>query len=203
MARDLIIFEVLRATVSFTFGAIPVAGEGSVDQADIDAAVAAHAALADAHPGYLTPAEGNAAYRAIGQVARQYQFVSTTNGWTNQPAGVTEYAGTTVRRMCLDLTGCTQIRIFWTGTANGAAGAKLAPQYSLDSGATWFFFDGTAHGAIGSIAPQVSIAVAAPAVSAYAPIIAAARASVLVRIVGEGGDGALDPNTQILAIEVY
>jgi hypothetical protein len=46
-------------------GADP-AGTGA---AQATAAVAAHTALADPHPQYLTPAEGNAAYEAIGAAA--------------------------------------------------------------------------------------------------------------------------------------
>jgi hypothetical protein len=46
-------------------GADP-AGTGATQAA---AAVAAHTALADPHPQYLTPAEGNAAYEAIGAAA--------------------------------------------------------------------------------------------------------------------------------------
>lgn len=37
--------------------------------AEVAAAVATHAGLADPHPGYLTPAEGNAAYDALGAAA--------------------------------------------------------------------------------------------------------------------------------------
>ena len=37
--------------------------------AEVTAAIATHAGLADPHPGYLTPAEGNAAYEALGAVA--------------------------------------------------------------------------------------------------------------------------------------
>ncbi len=46
-------------------GADP-AGTGAAQAA---AAVAGHTALADPHPQYLTPAEGNAAYEAIGAAA--------------------------------------------------------------------------------------------------------------------------------------
>ena len=37
--------------------------------AEVTTAIANHAAAADPHPGYLTPAEGNAAYEVIGAVA--------------------------------------------------------------------------------------------------------------------------------------
>jgi hypothetical protein len=52
------------ATQSST--AFDAAGTGA---AQATAAVAAHTALADPHPQYLTPAEGNAAYEAIGAAA--------------------------------------------------------------------------------------------------------------------------------------
>ncbi|NCB00340.1 MAG: hypothetical protein EOM70_13320, partial [Clostridia bacterium] len=50
---------------------IYVGSEKVFDPADYEAAgaVASHAAAADPHPGYLTPAEGDAAYDAIGSAA--------------------------------------------------------------------------------------------------------------------------------------
>ena len=50
----------------------PTAGDNDTSIATtafVTTAVANHAAAADPHPGYLTPAEGNAAYEALGAVA--------------------------------------------------------------------------------------------------------------------------------------
>jgi hypothetical protein len=66
--------------------------------AAISAAVDAHAAAADPHPGYLTPAEGNAAYEAIGAAAavqaslsaRLNQFRDARTYWVSKRAGASD-----------------------------------------------------------------------------------------------------------------
>lgn len=52
-------------------------------------AVSTHAGLADPHPGYLTPAEGNAAYDAIGAASTVNTALSTHAARTDNPHGTT------------------------------------------------------------------------------------------------------------------
>jgi len=57
-----------RTTDSVTEGVSNLYYTDARADARAAAAVATHAGLADPHPGYLTPAEGNAAYEPIGAV---------------------------------------------------------------------------------------------------------------------------------------
>lgn len=61
------------ATISATGG-----GGGGVTQTDVDNSIAAHVALADPHPSYLTAAEGNAAYALLSHTHTANQISDST-----------------------------------------------------------------------------------------------------------------------------
>ncbi len=87
--------------------------EVSAAQAAAEAAAAsalsAHVAASDPHPGYLTPAEGNAAYDAIGAAAAVLAYLPTVLGdYANDAAAAT--GGVAVGRL-YHTSGAVKIRL--------------------------------------------------------------------------------------------
>lgn len=118
----------------------------------------------------------------------------TTNlTWTSMPAASTELVGATTSRVQHDMSGCQQMRLAANIITAGFAGSKLSVQYSLDDGATWFFMDGTADGDVGAETPQIVLTSTGYVKSAWMTIAAAARTDVLLRIVGDDGNGVASP----------
>lgn len=112
------------------------------------------------------------------------------------PAAETELAGVAVLRAAENLTEATWARL----QANvviipGFAGSILYPQYSKDNGVSW------KNLASGSTL-QVSIDSAGFKISSWARIVNDAKADVLLRIVGRGGNGALDPAFSAIRLQV-
>lgn len=79
----------------------------SISSGAIAAAIAAHEALPDAHPGYLTPAEGNAAYAPIAHVG---------TGGTAHTNATTSVAGFMSAADKTKLDGIGGARIIKSGT---------------------------------------------------------------------------------------
>lgn len=106
--------------------------------------------------------------------------------WPAQPAAVTEFCGgSTSYRWRADLTNQTSIRLTAQVVSAGAATSALRLQYTLDTtGATgWDYLDGVSG-------PSVSTSSSGVTTSATVSITAAAKAEVLLRLVGINGDGA-------------
>lgn len=66
------------------------------------ASLAAHEAAANPHPGYLTPAEGNSAYEAIGAVAG-HAALTTSHGISSFGASLVDDADASAARTTLGL----------------------------------------------------------------------------------------------------
>ena len=118
--------------------------------------------------------------------------------WTNMPLAVTEFLGTTNRRIPAILTNRTRVRFASVaGAINAATGAKLHLQYSLNSGASWNYMDHSAG-------PQITVdAMTVDSVSgAWVNLNDAAKADVLLRLVGSGGNGTADPTFAFVVIEI-
>jgi len=106
--------------------------------------------------------------------------------WPAQPAALTEFcAGATEYRWRANLTNQTSIRLTAQVVTAGAASAALRLQYTLDTtGASgWDYLDSVSG-------PSVSISSAGVTTSATVSIATAAKAEVLLRLVGINGDGA-------------
>lgn len=150
------------------------------------------------------PFGGGGAARTATRI--MWQAGSATSGDTNTPAAPAKQewlAATTARRLTADLVGRTQCRGAWqASTTTGAAGSRLGYQYSLDSGSTWVYLDGTPDGAIAGTTPIVNYDTPAGTLytTAYMTLHAAARTEVLLRIV-TSGDGVVDPLTVYLWLE--
>lgn len=136
----------------------------------------------------------------------------TAQVWTNMDAAVQPVFGATVGpqfRKRLDLSGFTQARLVVTmGTVSTLANTTLRLQYTTDlTGATgWTNIDGAADDASAprTIASAVRIDTATtlvPAAGAWVNLAAAARGDVLVRVVGQDGDGIIDPTFIAISIQ--
>jgi hypothetical protein len=95
----------------------------------IAAAVAAHVAAADPHPGYLTPAEGNAAY-----VGRDDARLTDAREWTAATIEQAEAeAGTATTRRAFTAQRVRQAIAAWWTSVSTAAGRAMAE--ALDAAA--------------------------------------------------------------------
>lgn len=104
--------------------------------------------------------------------------------WSNMPLAATELFGTTHRRVKIDLTYASQIRLMARVSTIGTTNSIIYAEYSTDESA-WSTL--TANNlAIGGGS-------AGTRVTAWENVPSGALADVFVRIMGSGGDGAADP----------
>ena len=129
-------------------------------------------------------------------------YAAGTATWTNMPAAATEWFGVTTRRCEGDLLSADQFRLTLEISVAGAAGALIAPQYSVNAGATWLYLDGTADGAVGAAGGQVVLTSTGRITSAWATLDGPSRAVAILRLKGSGGDGVADPGFFRGTIEV-
>lgn len=147
----------------------------------------------------LTLADAAAARQTLA-VRRTIVLVASSAAitWTDQPSALTELSGSNRARTKFDLSDCTQARLV-ARCGNAATGATLAAQYSTDQ-STWAYLDGSS----GPSVPfdQVLAAGTGTPASSWVNLAAGAKADVYLRIVGAGGDGAVDPVYSNVAIQV-
>jgi hypothetical protein len=107
--------------------------------------------------------------------------------WTNMPAAAAEFAGRATHRIRADLTAFTQFRLWARLVPVGAAGAILTPEYSISGGAgPWVKFDG-------NTGPPLAVNTSDP-ITPWTDLDDGAKAEdVILRLVGSGGDGVIDP----------
>lgn len=131
-----------------------------------------------------------------GNVSSLYTFMASgaTETWANQPSGTTEFDGATNRRLAIDLSSATQARFQANVTTSGAGGATLRVQYSTNGGTSWTNLDG----GTGPTIPVTS----GLQTTAFFTIDVAARTDVLLRVVGQGGNGFTDPAFMTMNLEV-
>jgi len=135
-----------------------------------------------------------------GTIPVSYTFVGGATTWTNKPSALTELIGNVNRRQTIDLTNATQFRIILdVQTAGVNSSSVIGVQYSTDGGTTW---NGLDNGTAGSNS-TVTLAdnPTGSKVSAWTNLAASAKADVLVRIAGSGGDGVADPVYNIIAVQ--
>lgn len=115
--------------------------------------------------------------------------------WSSQPAAVTELFGAPRSRLRLDLTGRRQARLTVRTVGAGAAAAQLRAQYSTDE-SVWAYLDGSAG-------PSAPLGAAnTTAAGAWVDLAAAAKADVVLRVVGIDGDGAANPSFGLVTLQV-
>lgn len=114
--------------------------------------------------------------------------------WTAMPAAETEFNGSTRQRIWADLTHANEVRLVARVPTTGAAGSQLKVQYSTDNGSTW-------AADLLSIPIDV-VGTAANAKSAWTALPLGAKADVLLRLVGTGGDGVANPSFGVVSLQV-
>jgi len=103
--------------------------------------------------------------------------------WDSQPAGLTELLGGTGYRARVDLTRVSTCRVVVdVRVAGGATPAKLRVQYTTDTTGSsgWAYLDASAG-------PSAAINATGTIASSYVSVTAAAKADVLLRVVGIDG----------------
>lgn len=125
-----------------------------------------------------------------------YTFLSTGTAevWTNQPAATTEFDSAANRRLSVDLINASQARLSTNVVVSGTGGATLRVQYSTDGGTIWTNLDGGAGPTVAITAGRQS--------TAFFNIDAAAKADVLLRVVGQNGNATADPSFMTIELEV-
>jgi hypothetical protein len=101
------------------------------------------------------------------------------------PAAQTELIGLTSMRIQTNLTGYTGVRFGVGIQIAGAANAYLELQYSTDNS--------TFVNACGGFCPVVNIGATGSKWTPWQTMNASMAADVLLRVVGQAGDGAADP----------
>jgi len=128
-----------------------------------------------------------------------YQIFYTVNSddgqvdWDNMPLALTEWQNDPDWRTMLDLTDMSQWRFLSrSSNAAGTVTCAVGVQYSTDNGVTWSGLD---NGIVGSMSTaQNSCDVIGYFVTAWSPLNVTAQADVWIRAVGQGGNGAADPD---------
>ena len=134
-------------------------------------------------------------YTARAPIVIPFRIAYSSAPWTDMPAALTEWNASLSGRIKYDLSNVSQVRVFCRMVVAGAASAELRGQYSTDD-STFNYLDG-------GTGPTVAINAAnTTVVGAWVTIVAAARADVILRIVGINGDGALDPTFANFGLEV-
>ncbi len=124
---------------------------------------------------------------------------SSVTTWSDMPAALTEWRGSVrTGRTMADTTNATEFRIMAFVQVAGAAGATLRVEYATDSVPAWEYLDGAA-GTGGAVAVDV---VGNPA-GAWTSLTANAKGGTKhLRVIGIGGDGAVDPSFGPIIIQI-
>jgi hypothetical protein len=119
---------------------------------------------------------------------------ATNRFWINHPTNLTEFASTNLYRVMCDLTNATQARLTVVVAIAGRPTARIAAQYSNQAAAAWRYLDNVSG-------PVVGISTADLRVSGWVVLEPAARADVLLRLVGTNGNGTVDPAFGLITVQ--
>ena len=118
----------------------------------------------------------------------------TYRQWTNMPAAATELFGSTDSRTKINLATATRFRLVVTQTVAGYADANLHLEYSAN--------DSTYSDANTQIADRLAVGAGIGVkVGNWAYLVDAAKGDMWIRIVGQGGNGAIDPRFMQIRIQ--
>lgn len=133
-------------------------------------------------------------------IPQEFTFIGALTAWTNKNVALQEFLNTNQRRLTVDLTNATQFRIIANVTTQGVSGSVTGIQYSTDGGTTFRGLDnGTANT---NSTVTLSDLGTGSKVTAWTNLAAGAKADVLLRITGSGGDGAADPAFSNISIQI-
>lgn len=120
--------------------------------------------------------------------------------WTNMPLAKTSVDSLSVAWTRVDLRSVTQVRFQGGINPAGAAAAILYVEYTADNpptaGGNWASLCTTVK------QPQIAIGTIGFKESGWCDIAEGAKADVVIRYVGEGGDGVADPTIQSMQNQV-
>jgi hypothetical protein len=125
-----------------------------------------------------------------GRTPIKLSFACGTNTWTNQPAALTEFLGTTVHRVKAELTDADKLRLCARVNVAGSAGSVLGVQYSLDE-SVWTTLTTVAMSSTGT------------KVSAWVDVPDEAKTDVFLRLAGQANNSTGDPVIGLVVVEVY
>ena len=126
-------------------------------------------------------------------------FAALTAVWLNMPAAPTEFFAGTWARALFNCTFVSSCRLIANMAVAGTANSFLFAQVSTDGGTTW-----ASLGATGTTSPACRVDSATVVNSSpWVSIRAGYRRDVNLRVVGSGGDGAIDPQFGHVGIQFY
>ena len=114
-------------------------------------------------------------------------MVNASVTWTNMPSAATEFTG--LPRTRYDLTSADDVRLIVCVGVAGAASSTLRIQYSTNQSA-WV-----------DLTPTVAVNATGVRESAWAAVPAGAKADVFLRILGQSGDGTVDPQFRLVQLQ--
>ena len=125
-------------------------------------------------------------------------YAGTTAIWTNMPQAVTEFFGSTWARNQFNLTYFTSARMVATMAVAASLNAYLFAQVSSDTLLTW--------GGLGSATTSPSVFIDSAAflrTGNWVALAAGRRGDMYIRVMGSGGDSAIDPQFGHVGIQFY
>jgi len=118
---------------------------------------------------------------------------------TNLPAALAELSTNIGRtRTYYDMSYVTSCRVVVGQSIAASVSTEIRVQYSLDNGTTWAYLDGVAGPSSGALGTTANQNVRGP----WVPLVAAARADVLLRVVTINGNGTADPAFWFVTLQV-
>jgi hypothetical protein len=113
--------------------------------------------------------------------------------WTNMPAAATEFLGLTIHRHGASLQKIEEVRLIVNVIVAGVAGSGLRAQYSQDNV--------TFNPFVAPNDPQVIIDSVGMKRSAWFALPIDAKKDAVIRIIGGGGNGVVDPQFGSIIVE--
>jgi len=133
-------------------------------------------------------------------IPQEFTFIGALTAWTNKNVALQEFLNTNQRRLTIDMANATQFRIILNVTTQGASASVTGVQYSTDGGTTFRGLDNGNSGSNSTV--TLSDLGTGSKVSAWTNLAAGAKADVILRIAGSGGDGALDPAFSNISLQI-
>lgn len=174
----------------------PIVSRPAADPANADSLYFAP----DEAGGTLSRSDGST-WSVVGRTRSPRTIGFLFGVWTNMPAALSEMYGGNRVRVPADLSTATEIRMFTNVLTVGSG--SICAHYSIDAGATWTNFDGSAGTTCVAGVARVAITATGLQASPWISIPAEAQdENTLLRLATIGGNGALDPNFGVTAVEV-
>lgn|SRR3990167_5142128 len=109
--------------------------------------------------------------------------------WTNMPSILTEFLGTVHRRMKFSFIDVDFIRLVARISTAGFAGSLIFAQYSTDE-SIW-----------NTLTSSIAIDSTGTKVTSFNVMPVSAKGDVFIRLVGQGGNGTIDPIIGSVSLE--